>query len=95
MIDWNVRAGDLLVMASLAGTAFVYAFKSGRFAETIDIMNREIEDLKESMKIIAGAITTVAVQKSQIERIEKDIDDMKRGVGYKQDRIARSVDREY
>lgn len=97
MIDWDVRAGDLLVMASLAGTAFVYAFKSGRFAETINIMQEEIKELKDSTKIIATAMTTMAVQKVQIERIEKDINDMKRGRGYVQarDQHRTAVDGEY
>lgn len=97
MIDWNIRAGDLLVMASLAGTSLIYAFKSGRFAETIDTMEKEIEELRDSTKIMASAITTLAVQKFQIERIERDIADMKRGRGYVQERdqVRNSVDGEY
>jgi FtsZ-binding cell division protein ZapB len=95
MIDWNVRVGDLLVLAGLGGTMMIYAFKSGRFAETIDMMQEEIEELKDTAKTIAGALTTMAVQKVQIERVEQDIADMKRGIGYKQDHGARTIDREY
>lgn len=95
MIDWNIRIGDILVIVGFAGTALVYAFKSGRITQAIETMQREIEKLQKSYEAIAGAITTVAVQKKQIERIEDDIKDMKRGVGYIQDRSATTVDREY
>lgn len=61
----------------------------------VDTMGREIKDLKTLTQSVATAMTTMAVQKVQIERIEDDIKDMKRGVGYKQDHGAKSVDREY
>lgn len=95
MIDWNVRVGDIILLVGLGGTGLIYAFKTGQLAETIKMMQEEIDELKNTGKLIASAITTVAVQKVQIERIEKDIDDMKRGVGFKQDRIRTSVDGEY
>jgi len=97
MIDWNVRAGDLLVLAGFAGTGFVYAFKSGRLAETIEIMEKEIEKLQESYKMIALALTTMAVQKVQIERMDRDIIDMKHGRGFISERDQRrtSVEGEY
>jgi len=46
MIDWNIRFGDLLVVASMGGAGIVYAFRSGRFAETVTTMQKEIRELK-------------------------------------------------
>jgi hypothetical protein len=74
MIDWNVRFGDLLVVASLAGTGIVYAFKSGRFAESIANMQKEIVALKESLKIVADVLTMVAVQKNEIKNIDRRLE---------------------
>lgn len=67
MIDWNVRFGDLLVVASLAGTCLFYAFKSGRFAENILTMQREIKELKEVSKSLVVVITNQAVQTVRLD----------------------------
>lgn len=78
MIDWNVRVGDILVVLSLVGTCIFYAFRSGRFAESIITMQREIREMKEVAKSLAVIITQQAVQTvrmdSQGERLNS-IDD--------------------
>lgn len=93
MIDWNVRVGDLLVVASLAGTGIVYAFKSGRFAESIGNMQKEIVALKETMKVVGDVLTLVAVQKVEIKNIQDDIRELKHGDGFV--RGAKGIDKEY
>lgn len=89
MIDWNVRIGDILVVLSLAGTCIFYAFRSGRFAESIVTMQREIRELKEVAKSLAVIITQQAVQTvrldSQGERLnmmDKRLEDLRDGKGW-------------
>ena len=74
-IDWVIKLGDLLVVASLI-------FYIGRFSKRVDAMEKTIERIEGTHQSIASAITTVAVQKVQIDRIEQDIHDMKRGIGF-------------
>lgn len=93
MIDWNVRVGDILVVASLAGTGIVYAFKSGRFAESIENMQKEIAGLKKVTEAITALLTTVAVQKIEIENIREDVRELKHGDGFV--RGPKGIDREY
>lgn len=93
MIDWNVRIGDLLVVASLVGTGIVYAFKSGRFAESIANMQEEIVALKNNLKVIGDVLTMVAVQKTEIKNIQEDIKELKHGDGFV--RGPKGIDREY
>lgn len=88
MIDWNVRVGDILVVLSLAGTCIFYAFRSGRFAESIITMQREIRELKEVAKSLAVIVTQQAVQTvrldSQGERLnslDDKIEGLRRGEG--------------
>lgn len=88
MIDWNVRVGDLLVVASLAGTCILYAYKSGRFAESIITMQREIKELKEVAKSLTVIITQQAVQTVRLDTqgerlnmIDDKIERIRRGEG--------------
>lgn len=100
MIEWNVRIGDLLVVMSLAGTCLLYAFRSGRFAESIKTMQREIKELKDVAKSLALVITAQAVQTTrqdaQAERLnilDKRVEDLRHGNGF----IAgpRGIDKSY
>lgn len=88
MIDWNFRIGDVAVIMSLAGTCVFYAFRSGRFAESIITMQKEITELKDVAKSLAMIITNQAVQTvrldSQGERLnilDGRIEDLRRGEG--------------
>lgn len=93
MIDWNVRIGDILVVLSLAGTCIFYAFRSGRFAESINTMQREIIELKELAKTMTALLATVAVQKNELENIREDVRELKHGEGFV--RGGKGIDREY
>lgn len=97
MIDWNIRAGDLLVVASLGISAFGYAVKSGRTAQVIEGMQKQLEELK-------GVVTTLAVQKERMDSmstrmntLDKRVEDLRWGRGYvdANSREAKSIDREY
>lgn len=93
MIDLSVRLGDILVILSLVGSGVMYAFKSGRFAESIANMQKEIVALKEVAKTIGDVLTMVAVQKTEIKNIQDDIKEMKHGEGFI--RGPQGIDREY
>jgi hypothetical protein len=89
MIDWNVRIGDLAVISSLAGTCIFYAFRSGRFAESIMTMQKEITELKDVAKSMIVIITNQAVQTvrqdAQGERLnilDRRIEDLRKGDGF-------------
>ena len=82
MIDWSVRFGDILIIVSLAGSGIVYAFKSGRFAESISHMQKEVTALKTVAESLAAVLTTVAVQKKEIEFIRDELRELKHGDGW-------------
>ena len=93
MIDWNIRFGDILVVASLVGTLFVFAYKTGAFTESVNAMKKEMEALKDIAKTISEVLTTLAVQKTEIEFLREDMHEMKRGRGFVQG--ERGVNGEY
>lgn len=66
-VEDNIRVGDILVMVSLAGSCLFYAFRSGRFAESILTMQREIRELKEATKSMLVIITEQAVQTVRLD----------------------------
>jgi len=82
MIDWNIRFGDILVVASLAGTAVVFAYKTGAFTESVEAMKKEMSELKDIAKTIGTVLQTLAVQKSEIMHIQEDIREMKHLKGF-------------
>lgn len=100
MIDWNIRFGDLLVVASMGGAGIVYAFRSGRFAETVTGMQKEIKELKDIAKSLASFVTTQAVQSTRLDNqgerlniLDKRVEDLRRGHGYI--RGHKGIDGEY
>lgn len=93
MIDWNIRFGDILVVVSLAGTAIMFAYKTGAFTESVNAMQRELESLKAIAKTISDVLTTVATQKVEIANIKEDIREMRHGEGFV--RGQRGIDREF
>lgn len=82
MIDWSVRFGDLLVIVSLAGTIIVYAFKSGRFAQSMENMQQEIKALQEVAKSLTAVLITMAEQKKDIQHLRQEITELRHGKGY-------------
>lgn len=82
MIDWSIRLGDILVLLGLAGTGIHLAFKTGRFSQSVENMQAEIKELKEVAKAVSDVLTTVAVQKSEIEHLRADINEIRHGEGF-------------
>lgn len=88
MIDWNIRAGDLLVVVSLGGTCLLYAARVGRFAERLENMKEEIRELKEVAKSLTVIITQQAVastrmdtQGERLNHLDDKIERIRRGEG--------------
>ena len=81
MIDWSVKFGDLLSLGSLLGVIGVFVFRGGRLYSALDSMQSEIAGLKKVAENIGAILTTVAVQKNEIEHIRNDIEDLKHGRG--------------
>ncbi len=88
MVEWNIRIGDVAVIASLVGSCLFYAFRSGRFAESLLTMQKEISELKEVAKSLTVIITNQAVQTVRLDSqgdrlniLDKRIEDLRRGDG--------------
>ena|ERR1700742_705706 len=91
MIDWNIRIGDIAVVASLALTSVGYAIKFGKITGVIETMQEQMKDLK-------GVVTTLAVQKERLDSqskrlnvIDERIEDLRNGRGYVMNRKQRGV----
>lgn len=102
MIDWNLRAGDLLVVASLAGTCFYYSFVAGKFATRIENMTDDIKELKQGEERITDVLIAMSSQKERMDAqgqrlnvIDQRIEDLRNGRGYIANRVQRGIDREY
>lgn len=81
MIDWDATL-KILGVAAFIGSCLYYSYQAGGFAKSIAVMNKRLESVEQTQKAIASVITTLAVQKVQIERMERDIGDLRRGKGF-------------
>lgn len=84
--DATIKLGDLLTVASFLGigiTAF-YNIKerlnTGQFV--METMQKEIADIKETLKLNASTLTLVATQKVELDNIKQDIFELKHGHGF-------------
>lgn len=83
MIEWSLRFGDLMVVASFIGTIGIYIFRAGKLTAAIDSMQKEIIGLKDIAKVVADVLTTVAVQKVELSHLRGDVEELKHGIGFK------------
>lgn len=105
--EWTVRFGDVLTMGGAAVVALGIFYRRGAadggLLEKVDDTLKELSDVKEELKGLAKVITEQAVQQTRLDeqsrrmnRIEQNIDDLRRGKGYIQERTANlPLDREY
>jgi predicted methyltransferase len=77
-IDWAIKLTDLLVIAGFAGTVGAMLFRSGRVFHSITSMQIEIKELKDVAKSVAEVLTTVAIQKVELDHMREDIDEIKK-----------------
>lgn len=89
MIDWNIRFGDILVMASLAGAMFIYAFRAGGLKQSFDSMKEDLTEMKEAQNRMTTLLMQVAVQESRLDSmndriniLDGRIESMQRGKGF-------------
>ncbi len=86
MIEWSIRLGDIVVLLGLGGTMLALAFRAGGFASALVAMQTEIKELKEVAKGVNAVLTTVAVQKTELQHLRTDVDDLKHGRGFIKER---------
>lgn len=63
-----------MVMASFGGALIYYAYRTGRFAESIAKIQQEITELKMLAQKASDAITKDAVQNEQMGMVFKRLD---------------------
>lgn len=84
--DPTVKLGDILTIASFLGIgiAAYYNIKSrldvGQLIMTT--LQKEVEDIKETLKLNATTLTLVATQKIEIQHMQQDINELKHGHGF-------------
>lgn len=66
-IDWQIRFGDIMVIASFLGGAIIYAFRTGRFAETVSTMRRDIDLATGTLGTMAATLNKIAVQEERLD----------------------------
>lgn len=92
-MDWTFRLGDLTTIMSFLGVAGVFLFRAGNFTAAIKTLQKEVRALQEAALQMATTMTTIAVQKNEMEHMRLDIDDLKRGRGFIHDDINREYPR--
>lgn len=102
MIDWTISIGNISVLFGISCSMLLYAFRSGKFAESIEAMKEDMKEMKEVSKELAKLLTVVAVQTSEMnntnERVnilDKRVDDLRRGHGWITGHERRGIDGEY
>lgn len=84
--DATLKLGDLLTIASFIGIGFTAYINIRERLNTgqhiMTLLNKEIEAIKDTLKLNATALNLVATQKVEIEHIKKDIDELKHGYGF-------------
>lgn len=86
IFDWTVNLGNLISILTL-GTGVLFFMSSIKYK--VDYMEESIEDLKKSQKELSNhmlklsqIITTVAVQDSRLEVLERAVDELRHGSGF-------------
>lgn len=89
MIDWNIRVGDLVIMASFAASILLFAYRAGGLSQKFDDVKSDLDELKSQQGKLLTLLTQVAVQESrldtlgdQVNTLDKRIEDMRRGYGF-------------
>lgn len=80
-MDWSFRIGDIVVIAAFLGTIILQAVYIGKFIMRLEIMEARFSSFEESQKLIVGALTTIAVQSSRLDRLERDVNEIRHGEG--------------
>lgn len=89
IIDWTISIGNILTVLIIAGAFLGFAFKTGRYSEQMNNMQKDIGDMKVVQTKVATALTTLAVQDNTLKnqdtrltRTEMAIEDIRHGRGF-------------
>ena len=90
LMDWSISLGNILTIISVVGaaTTFIWTMRGD-----INIVKNDIRYLQESQKALTEAfsqlgkiLTSVAVQDTRLNMIEKKMDELAHGKGYVHDK---------
>lgn len=89
VIDWSISIGNISILCGLICTVLLYAFRSGKFAESIAAMKEDLKQMKVVSEKLADLLTVVAVQTNRMDNtaervnlIDKRIEDLRKGHGW-------------
>lgn len=84
--DATLKLGDLLTIISFIGIAFATYVGIRERLNTghhiMNALNKEIEAIKETLKMNATTLALVATQKVEIDHIKQDLFELKHGQGF-------------
>lgn len=89
---------DAAVIMGMINLAFIIGggfFFTGRLTGRLDVQDTKITVIERDVRDTKGLLVTAAVDANRLNRVESDIHDLRRGVGFINDAGARSVTREY
>jgi len=79
IFDWHVSIGTIVEVVAIltGGLFFMWSMKA-----RVDLMSTEISGLKTEVTKLADILTKLAVYDQRLLNIEKDIDEMRHGIGF-------------
>jgi hypothetical protein len=79
IFDWHVSIGTIIEVLSIfiGGMFFLWSMKA-----RVDMMAAEVASLKTEVGKLADILTKLALQDQRIVAIEKDIDELRHGIGW-------------
>lgn len=106
MFEWTIRFGDVLTFlgALFVGAGLLVRWGGGgqKIEDALVQVQRELSGVNTELEKLAQVITLQAVQTVRIDNLserirllQQNVEDLRRGRGFIQDRDAKSVDREY
>lgn len=82
MIDWTISVGNILTVLGMIGAAGGIMFRLGKQAQQFAVFSGDMRDFKEDIKKQNEILTTLAVQENRLDLHDKQIDELRRGIGF-------------
>lgn len=81
-MDWTIRLGDIFVLGGILWACGMLFLKMGGFMQSVEVMKVELADLKSFVLSMRDVLTTLAVQKNELNHLRDDVTDLRHGRGF-------------